>query len=378
MSLAPAVRHTFLLASLLAVLLGCSNGAARPPEAPPAVAPEAPPAVAPAAATAPAPRQKLSKVAETDKPEHSAKAAFSIENPYAVPGVFRKAQFHLHTANSFDGDKSFTPEAIARTFKEAGYGFVVFTDHEVASKFSSLNDPTFYAGTGFESSGGSGHIGALFTDKPINPALPPELRIVAIRQAGGIAVANHPDWEIGYSAEQLLRLQGYQCLEIYNHISTQKRPERLQANLEKWRRVLNARGRQDPVWAIAVSDTHKGFTGGGWTMVKTSEVSEPALKAAITRGSMYATTGPEFRSIEVVDGEIVVQAVAPTSSPLIAAAPAPIEVRFLTADGHIAQTITASVARYRPTGQEQWVRIEASDAQGNTAWSQPLWITPRS
>jgi hypothetical protein len=369
MKLAPAIYRTLLFTSLMAVLLGCSSTTAR--------APLGAPDGSRSEASAQAPRPKVAAQASTGAPDEAARAPYTIDNPYAVPGAFRKAQLHLHTANSFDGDKSFPPDVTARTFRDAGYSFVVFTDHDVASKYTGLNDETFFAGTGFESTGGGGHIGALFTDKMINPALPPELRIIAIRQAGGIAVANHPDWDIGFTAEQLIQLQGYQCLEIYNYIPTHNHPERLQANLEKWRQVLNARGRQDPVWGIAVSDTHKGFTGGGWTMVKTSEVSEPALKAAIARGSMYATNGPEFRAIDVAGGEIVVQAAAAGDSLSTAAAPAPVQVRFLDQDGRLVLATNGPLARFHPTGQEQWVRIEASDAQGNTAWSQPLWITPR-
>src|SRR5439155_11992920 len=33
---------------------------------------------------------------------------------------------------------------------------------------------------------------------------------------------------------------------------------------------------------------------------------------------------------------------------------------------------------YRPRGNERFVRVEASFADGRTAWSQPFWLTPNA
>ena len=35
-------------------------------------------------------------------------------------------------------------------------------------------------------------------------------------------------------------------------------------------------------------------------------------------------------------------------------------------------------ALYKPTGLERWVRVEATTADGKTAWSQPFWILPNA
>jgi hypothetical protein len=51
------------------------------------------------------------------------------------------------------------------------------------------------------------------------------------------------------------------------------------------------RGCERPVWGIAVSDAHDGFSAGGWTVVKTNEVSLPALRDALVRGAHYVSTG---------------------------------------------------------------------------------------
>lgn len=349
--------RTLLWIGILAVALGCAR----------TVAPDPVPAAAPAVLQ-PVPAEanlKLAPGAAAPLPESgaaSAVGAVEITDPYAGGGVFRKAQFHMHTANSFDGDKNFPPAVTAQVFKDAGYAFIVFTDHDVITQYSALNDDTFYAGSGYESSG-AGHIGALLLDSHVNQLLPAAARIAAIEKAGGIAFMNHPDWEIGFSAEQLLALHGYQALEIFNAIST-KTPQQQADNLEKWRQVLNARGPGEPVWAVAVSDTHRGSTGGGWEMVKTSAVNEQALRGAIRRGSMYASNGPEFATLHAVNGWIVAAA----------AGAGPHHVKFIDAAGQAVYESDALSAQYHPSGDEGWLRVELSDGAGHTAWSQPFWV----
>jgi hypothetical protein len=286
-----------------------------------------------------------------------------IDNPYAVAGVFRKAQFHLHTSNSFDGHHAGTPRETARAFKDAGFGFVVFTDHDHAS--AGLSDETFLAATGYESTGADGHIGAWFTDVVVDPRWPAQRRIDAIRKAGGLVALNHPDYSVGFRAQQMLALSDYHFLEIYNHITTPvdgKLSENLTANLEKWRQLVERRGRERPVWGIAVSDAHDGSTGGGWTVVKTAEVSAPALKGALLRGAMYGSTGADFRSLDVVGGAIVVEAASPS------------RIRFVDQDGRIIHEEQGLRSAYRPDEGTRWVRVELLDAGGGMAWSQPFWI----
>jgi hypothetical protein len=294
----------------------------------------------------------------------AASQSYRIDNPYDAPGIFRKAQLHLHTSESPDGNPTATPRLTAETFKRAGYGFTMFTDHDVATAILDLNDSTFATMTGYESTG-VGHIGAWFTNKLIDPRLPAQQRIDEIRQAGGIVALNHPDYAVGFTLEELKSLTGYQVLEIYNQITTpigRGQEYNLAANLEKWRQVLNHRGRSAPVWGIAVSDTHDATTGGGWTVVKTVAVSEAELRRAIVSGSMYATTGADFSSIEVEDGAIVA-----TTGPGTL-------IKFINQAGTVRHEGLAESARFLPGEHDEWVRIELIDYRGNRAWSQPLWI----
>jgi hypothetical protein len=114
---------------------------------------------------------------------------------------------------------------------------------------------------------------------------------------------------------------------------------------------------------VGVSDTHKAFTGGGWTVVKTADVTLAALREAMLRGSMYASTGADFDSLIVVDGAIIVHATDAD------------QIRFVDQDGRVVGETIGEVGSYRPAAGDRWVRAELVDPYGGRAWSQPLWIS---
>jgi hypothetical protein len=292
-----------------------------------------------------------------------ASESFTIRNPYAVPGTFRAAQLHDHTANSFDADKRFSPDVKSWYFKNAGYSIVIYTDHEKISQSGAYSDAAFQAFPGFESTGDSGHVSGWFVRQVVDFRLPVQQRIDGIRQAGGIACLNHPDWVTGYTAQALEQLTGYRAMEIYNWLTTRSEAM-LRDDLEKWRQVLNMKGPQDPVWGVATGDAHGPYFNTGWTMLKVTDLSEASVRAAIENGAMYATNGPDFDTIDTGGGSI--QVVAKNVRFL----------RFLDDTGAMVLDVESSSAEYRPDPQERWVRIEASDGAGHTAWSEPLWLLP--
>jgi hypothetical protein len=292
--------------------------------------------------------------------------ARTIANPYAVPGAFRKAQLHLHTSNSFDGHKEASPAETARAFKAAGYGFIVFTDHDTLTVYHGADDATFAAGTGYESTGGDGHLGALFVTDHADARMSAQRRIDAIRRNGGLVSANHPDYSVGFRADQLLAMRDFQLVEIYNQITTDhggKRAEHIAENLQKWTRLINAREPGKTPWGIGVSDTHEANTGGGWTCVKTAQVTMAALRQALERGSAYASTGADFAGIET-EGETIRVRAAKEG-----------RIRFVDQDGRIVAEELGDRAAYRVAPADRWIRIELLDKDGGEAWSQPLWIS---
>ncbi|HZT06221.1 MAG TPA: Ig-like domain-containing protein [Chloroflexota bacterium] len=289
---------------------------------------------------------------------------FIIDNPYANAGSFRKGQLHMHTTNSFDGWNSLPPAQDALEYKRHGYQFVVLTDHDVVSNPTEVNDGTFVAIPGFESTSEKGHITASFTTTTVPNDLPPQDRIDAIDGNGGFAILAHPDWQVGWKGIDFQNLHGYLGFEIFNAVATTT-AERQARNTQLWQDALNAKGWASRIWAVAVDDSHDpSMIDKGWVMVKSPQLTEASIKRSIEKGALYASNGPSFSVLGVLKDAIT--AVSPEAS----------VIRFIDQDGNVVSEGPPSWAAYRPNGKERWIRVEATMADGRTAWSQPFWLIP--
>ncbi len=293
-------------------------------------------------------------------------STYIVDNPYAVPGTFRKGQLHLHSTASFDAWFSLPPAQYALAYKARGYQFVVMTDHDVISYPREVNDESFIAIPGYESTSDTGHITALFATRTISPTLSPQDRIDGIAAAGGMAVLAHPGWQIGWTGADLIRLHGYNAVEIFNGMTTDAQ-RGAGSNLALWQAVLNTKGWPNRIWGIAVDDAHEpDYMDRGWVMVKTAQLTPEAIKEAIRTGAFYASNGPSFGALGVMNGAI-------TASSADASV-----LRFYDQDGNLLLESPAAWGAYRPVGKERWIRVEAVMADGRTAWSQPFWMIPNA
>ncbi len=293
-------------------------------------------------------------------------STYIIDNPYAVPGIFRKGQLHAHSTSSFDGQDSMPPAHLALGYKRRGYEFLVITDHDLISHPKDVQDETFITIPGYESTADSGHIGAAFVDKVVSPSLPPQQRIDHINASGGLAFLAHPGWRIGWAGTDFTRLQNYLGIEIFTG-KVSGIQERSQRNIQLWHQVLNAKGHPHRVWAVAVDDAHEpDEMDRGWVMVKAARLEQAAIQTAVTNGAFYASNGPSFRVLGVLNGTIT------------AASPDAEVIRFIDHGLNVVAEGPAAWAGYRPSGAERWIRVEAVAADGRTAWSQPFWLVPNA
>ncbi len=292
--------------------------------------------------------------------------SYIIDNPYAAAGTFRKGELHMHSTASFDGWNSLPPAQVALAYKAKGYQFVAITDHDVVSFPKEVNDSSFIVVPGFESTADSGHITGPFATEAVSPDAPPQERIDGIVAAGGLAILAHPGWRIGWSGTDFSRLHGYTAMEIFNG-ATFDPAKGTSGNVKLWHGVLNEKGYRNRIWAVAVDDSHQPeATDRGWVMVKSPELTSEALKRAMANGAMYASNGPSFSMIGVMNGAIA------------AASPEAALIRFFDQDGNVLLDAPSFLATYRPSGRERWIRVEAVMADGRTAWSQPFWLVPNA
>lgn len=285
-----------------------------------------------------------------------------MTDPYALPGLDRKAQLHGHTTRS---DGRCSPEGVVERYRAAGFSFLALTDHEVVTDTSSLSDSEFCVVPGVE----------LTVPRPFRPLGPhlacllvssvPRGRRLAelvaeVEQQGGISGLNHPSWTgnlwtARWTPRFIRGLRGYRFVEVYNPHSDPERDTRL------WVQVAWICGPDHPVFPVASDDFHHdGQLGRGWVVVRAPEVSADGLRRALRSGAVYATTGPQA-SFRVRQGAVVVESDAP-------------RVRFYDAAGRLKLEAYRGFAEYIPGPTDGFVRVECLGRTSGRAWSSCFWV----
>ena len=291
-----------------------------------------------------------------------------IADPYAAPGIYRKAQLHCHTRRS---DGSDDPRVVLERYRAAGYTFVVFTDHNRVTACDDLNDGAFLALPGVETTISrpfrplGPHMGRLGAPGPLAPRTA-QTCIDATVSAGGVVSLHHPSWTGNlwtghWSVDEMVTLRGYHLVEISNHHSG------TDEDLRRWTSVLRRRGPAAAVGAVAADDLHRRRDlDTGWVMVKTSAVAAGSFLDALRSLACYASTGPAAE-FGVRDGTITAETDAAV-------------IRFIDGADVVRAAASGPSANYEPAGDERFVRVECAGRSmtrmgvAATAWSQAFWI----
>ncbi|MFH1732416.1 MAG: CehA/McbA family metallohydrolase [Planctomycetota bacterium] len=298
---------------------------------------------------------------------------------YDTSGRWFKGNTHIHSTFS-DGGK--TPDELAEMYAAAGYDFLCRTDHGVASDVAAEDGspPLLWIDgieiNGADGSGGDYHVICLgkFVELPAEAGIVEQMR--AAREQDGIIILAHPRW-CGNSQADALR-HGFDGLEIYNHVC-------------QW---LNGKGDGFVHWdmmlandpgtlGLAVDDAHTrpehpGWNGG-WIVVNAAQCTRDAILTAIRAGNFYASTGPEFASIEMSvsvetndEGEEIERvSVTVRTSPVAfirLVGPGSRGNRVGSFEGE-----TVTEATFEVPAKWPLARVEIEDASGKRAWTNPLF-----
>ena len=131
---------------------------------------------------------------------------------------------------------------------------------------------------------------------------------------------NHPNFKWAITAEELMQIDHEQFFEVYNGHPTVNNPgDELHAGTERvWDIVLAERLghlRKPVMYGLATDDSHNYHTdspkaslsGRGWVMVKSKDLSADALVAAMEKGDFYASTGVDFKTLQIGAGRIALE-----------------------------------------------------------------------
>ena len=297
-------------------------------------------------------------------------------NPFAQPGQWYRGNTHAHSTVS-DGVRSVTE--CFEDYKRQKYDFFVLTDHGEVSDVSQYSEDSFLAISGSELhpanpyGGTKYHIVAINIHEKIEVDKKHANEVMAeVAEQGGISVLAHPYWS-GHTLLDLLPLHGYFAMEVFNTTC-----DRLGRAISEshWDDLLD---RTVPVFGIASDDCHFLYdVYQGWIMVKNSELSLDSILNSLTQGLFYSTQGPEiidFRLEETTGSGSKTS--SGKSSRIIAEFSPSVSVVFKAKSctgKHIRaqedQFITE--AFYDLKGDEKYVRLEITAADGKKAWSQPI------
>lgn len=291
---------------------------------------------------------------------------FSIRDPYAGSGAYRKAQLHCHTTES---DGRLTPQDLLEHYRAAGYSFVCITDHNRVTRHTLLDSATFVTIPGTEDTVTrwikplGPHMSRLFVRSSLTFGTAQQ-RIERTNDEHGIVGLCHPSWNGNlwtgaWSPEAVGRLKDYHLFEIWNPHSPSEE------DVKRWEIALAAHGPEHSVWGTAVDDCHRPQQfNRAWVMVKVTAITADALRTSLQRGAFYASTGLE------IDCGSRGGAISVHVSETVA-------IRFLDASGRIRAEFSDTSGSYAVQGNEGYVRLECVSGS-RRAWSQPFWIVGES
>jgi hypothetical protein len=305
------------------------------------------------------------------------------------PGEWLRCAFHVHTTQS---DGWLTPVTQRRHHVMGGFDVLAITDHDRFTEEPAGDDDLVIIGgtelslTAPKSCGPLHVLGIGVTSQP---AVDRDASLAeaahAVKEAGGLAYLAHPVWS-GLRTDEVDGIEHCAGVEIFNASSS----------------VEQDRGHNDAhtdIWLsmghrlslIATDDTHHpGFDSyRAWTMVHAAGRNRDAVMTALAAGRFYSTSGPRILGLTIDDGTLTVRTSPVQAITALANPPYGAQVRagfhslafrgrrLRSDDGHMLEGIADGE---QLTGAEfdwvpgvRYVRIVATDAFGNRAWSNPIW-----
>ena len=297
---------------------------------------------------------------------------------FSQEGKWFKGNIHAHTTVS---DGTVTPEQQAEDYRAAGYDFLSITDHNVMLAHEQLSCGDFLVLPGWERDipleekvkcihmvglfPADTPDGAEFSRPKGDPAdMSMQELVDQMRGENVYTVIAHPLWS-RMEPEEVRALHNYDAIEVFNTGT-----ERLchAGHAETYWDMLLRDGKR--VHGVACDDTHgkgaKSDRFGGWVMVNAPELTREAILSALKSGNFYASCGPELREVSLEDGVLTVSCSPCEEIHVISYPP-----RGKT---HYALGEPLTGVSYPLKGGERYVRVECIDAQGNAAWSNPIFL----
>lgn len=228
-----------------------------------------------------------------------------------------KGNIHTHTRVGGVGDTS--AEDVASWYKSHGYNFLAITDHyavTLPNNYETIVDSSFVLIKGEETTSYARtadiDVGALGVDTAI-PALRGkdvleslQTAIDAIRNAGGIPVINHPNYNWRLDKSTIEHASNCMLFELFNGGPTTNSfgDDSHPSTEEMWDYLLSAGKR---IYGVATDDANHFYSfapdkwnpGRGWVVARAHGLAEDELLRSLESGLFYATTGIVLEDLNI-------------------------------------------------------------------------------
>ena len=282
------------------------------------------------------------------------------------------------------------PETVAKWYRLHGYDFLILTDHnhrtllDYRPRQRRFRKPLMIPGEEVSVRIGQEakaiHLGALGITRVVEPIDATDVvstlqaNVNAIRQAGGIAAINHPNFTWAFSHEEISQIKGAHLLEVYsghprvNMYGAGGRP----GYSEIWDKVLSS---GLPIWGVATDDSHHFLgefglerinPGRGWVVVRATRLDSDNVLNALVQGNFYASTGVVLDDLEQGEKGIYLRVRSGND--------AVYTTQFLGREGSLLKETYGTEAIYEPSGQELYIRAQVVSSTGQQAWTQPIFV----
>jgi hypothetical protein len=286
-----------------------------------------------------------------------------IDSPYALPSSNTDwYRGNLHAA-SVQGIGKDMPKAVGDFYRSRGYAFLGISDQNTYTWVDSYRERGFAGMPMIDASYSFGELLALRADHWL-PAENMQQAIDWVRRDGGLPIlTSPPDRPVSPEAGRALR--GLFGIEVYNARSAAAGSA--QSDLtELWDAQLSS---GEHVFAFAGDDLRSladPAAGKAWIEVLAEYRDADSIFASIRQGAFFASSGAQFKRLDLSGRTITVEARAAGS------------LRFIGKGGRLLSVTPTGSASYTVTGSEGYVRVEALGDDGSRAWSQPFFISWRN
>jgi hypothetical protein len=300
--------------------------------------------------------------------------------PFSLPGKFYRGNIHTHSNHS---DGALPPEAVVEAYKNAGYDFLMLSEHFIAHYNWPINDTRKFRTDNFTTligvelhapettSGELWHIVAAGLPLDFPPCGPTETGAQLAkraRDAGAFIGIAHPAWS-QLTIEDGRAIDSAHAVEIYNHGCAIENDR-----ADGWYLHDQLMNEGHRLSAYATDDAHfKSFDYfGGWVNVKSESLDPDVLLQALKDGHYYSSQGPELHSI-ALDGKEVTISCSPVDAITVVCGNSRSCVKTGKALTGASFDLATLEKGWLLKKISPWFRVTVIDNAGKRAWSNPFW-----